>query len=136
MGIDFKTLLDLAAIIGVVVFGIFAVIGWFDKAKKSTEDEAEKTETKVINLLKDQVSVLERKVEEQATILAETAKKLDELAKENKVLRDVLQGRDKTMLEYQEAGRDAMRKGEEIYKMVQEIKVTVEKISHTQLGVN
>lgn len=136
MGIDFKTLLDLAAIIGVVVFGIFAVIGWFDKAKKSTEDEAEKTETKVISLLKDQVSVLERKVEEQATILAETAKKLDELAKENKVLRDVLQGRDKTMLEYQEAGRDAMRKGEEIYKMVQEIKVTVEKISHTQLGVN
>jgi hypothetical protein len=132
---DTKSLLDIATLIGIVIFGVFAVIGWFDKAKRATEKEADQTEEKVIQLLKEQVAALETKVNLQAQLLDETTRKLDQLVTENRTLKDVLQGRDKTAMEYQTAGREAMKKGEEILTLVQNIKLTVDRLSVGQTNV-
>lgn len=122
--------------IGFVVFGVIAIYGIFDKRRKETEDAANKSEDRVIFLLKEQVNVLEKKVEEQAHLLDQTAKKLDLLVNENKTLRDILQGRDKTTIDYQKAGREAMARGEEIYHIVQEIKKTVDRLAlHSNVNV-
>lgn len=121
--------------IGFIIFGFIALYGVFDKRKKEREAEANQVDDRVIFLLKEQVSALEKKVEVQAHLLEETARKLDALMTENKTLKDILQGRDKAALDYQALGREAMKRGEEIYKLVHEIKQTVDRLA-AQSNVN
>lgn len=117
---DLKVILDITVIIGLAIAGVFAVIGKFDKEQQDKEDRAEETETRVVLLLKEQVSALEKKVEVQAKLLGETTKKLDMLVKENQVLKDVLQGRDTEFIEYQKLGRQSMKEVEEVLKIVKD----------------
>lgn len=132
---DVKFLLDIATLAGIAIFGVFALIGFFDKGRKANEEQADQTETKVVLLLKEQVAALEKKVELQAQLLDETTRKLDLLVSENRTLKDVLQGRDKDFIDYQKSGRDAMKRGEEILSLVKDIKLTLDRLSIAQTNV-
>lgn len=111
---DYRIILDIAAITGVIIYGIFAVIGYFDKNRKDREAEADKADERVIFLLKEQVAALEKKVSEQAELIRQNSLRLEGLMAENKTLREVLQGRDKTTTNYQAQGLATMKKIEHI----------------------
>lgn len=110
---DFATALPQSIIgwfslIGVITLGGYNVwLAVFDRKKKNEED-ADKASDRLIKVLKDQVDALERKVSEQETILKETKGKLDDLIHENKLLRDVLQGRDDVTGAFQNKVLDAV----------------------------
>lgn len=115
---DYKSILDIAAITGVIIYGIFAVISFFDKGRKDKEAEADKADERVIFLLKEQVAALEKKVTEQAELIRQNSLRLEALMAENKTLREVLQGRDEATMRYQSEGIKTMQEVHEIYKKI------------------
>lgn len=74
-------------IISIVVVGVLAVAGFFNKENKKLKEEEKTTAKDIIDLLSKKVTILETKVGELET-------KVDTLTAENRTLRDVLQGRD------------------------------------------
>lgn len=136
---DYRTILDIVAITGVIIYGIFAVINFFDKGRKDKEAEADKADERVIFLLKEQVAALEKKVAEQAREMKDLTLKLEALIAENKTLREVLQGRDQATLAYQQKGLETMalfpsvkQKVDDIYAIISqgvktEVKTTISK---------
>ena len=136
MELDLKLILDILTLTGLGIAGVFVLLGRFDKERKANEEVVDRTEEKVIKLLKEQVEALERKVGEQASALETMNVRLNDLVRENKTMRDLLQGRDKSTLDYQAQGRAAMVRGDEIYDMVKEIRLTVDKLASGQVNVN
>lgn len=125
---DYRTILDIVAIIGVIIYGVFAVVSFFDKGRKDKEAEADKADERVIFLLKEQVTALEKKVAEQAKDIKDMTLKLEALIAENKTLREVLQGRDQATLAYQQKGLAVMETIPGIGKQIDEIySVIIEK---------
>lgn len=103
-----QSIIGWFSLIGVITLGGYNVwLAVFDRKKKNEED-ADKASDRLIKVLKDQVDALERKVSEQETILKETKGKLDDLIHENKLLRDVLQGRDDVTGAFQTKVLDAV----------------------------
>ena len=90
---------EIATFVGAVSLGILVIIGLFDKIKKQRKKEVDKTDDRLITLLKDQVNALERKVENQSVKIKKTEKQIKALQVENEILRNVLQGRDEAALE-------------------------------------
>lgn len=93
--------LTIAAIVGG-----FTAYMFYNKNKDGADD-------RLINILKETVDALEEKVNKQSNDIAALTKKVDELEKENETLVSVLQGRDKSTLEFQKQMLEAMRVGME-----------------------
>lgn len=115
-----ESISQVAGFIGLAVGGGLAIIYFFDINLRRRQQFNDKTEERVIDLLKEQVNVLERKVNDQEDQIKSLAVKVDTLTKENHLLRDVLQGRDKDTQAYQAEGRRAFKVADEA---LQEIKV-------------
>ena len=113
-----KDIIGWTSLIALFAVGVFAVLGAFDKVKNAARKETDETEDKLIRLLKDQVDALERKVLEQDTLIAQIKIQMESLITENKTLREVLEGRDKTTKDYQAAGLKAMEAGKQILDIV------------------
>jgi len=64
---------------------------------------------RLINLLKGTVDELEKKVNQQTENIDVLTRKMDELEHENELLIEVLQGRDKSTLEFQKQMLETMR---------------------------
>jgi hypothetical protein len=83
-----------AAVITLVLVGIFALLGIFDKVTKQKRQDANQLDDRLITLLKGEVDALTRKVTDNEVRMVEMENKLTLYAHENEVLRNVMQGRD------------------------------------------
>ena len=81
-------------IITAVIVGIFAIIGIVNKNSRDLEKVQSDTANDVIKLLKEQVDALSTKVNIQDTDIKTLKQSIDNLKTENRILSDVLQGRD------------------------------------------
>lgn len=100
--------LTIAAIVGG-----FTAYMFYNKNKDGADD-------RLINILKETVDQLEEKVNKQSEDIKTLTIKLDELERENETLVEVLQGRDKSTLEFQRQMLEAMRIGMETNGLAKE----------------
>jgi len=110
-------IITVGGILTVAVVGGLYVVGLWKQKKDGADD-------RLINLLKETVGELEKKVDNQKREhddeVVKLNKKIDdltskvgELEKENQTLVEVLQGRDKSTLDFQRQMLEAMRVGME-----------------------
>lgn len=111
------SIVGIGTIIVFIFLGIFYVIGLFnnarDKQQKISDDKAiaaENATTFVITALKEQISVLEKKVQDQSSQINDMALRLESLSGENKSLKDLLLGKDDETKKFQAMGVEVMTK--------------------------
>jgi len=120
-------LLDIAAIASVIIGGIFAIIGALDRVSKGRKNELDSTETRLIDALKLQVETLEKKVEEQWTMIEETKKRVEALTQENTTMRKILQGRDVETVESVRRTKEILELSKENSKNIERLYQLIEK---------
>lgn len=128
-------IISLAGIVGTVILGILFVLGLYDTKKKERNKDVDGQEDRLINLLKETEAELNKKLakqkeehDKQTNELTEEVHKLrgevGELRKENNILTEVLQGRDKqTQLFYTKAF-EAMEIGNKSYALLEAMSKT------------
>ena len=114
-----ETLTGWAATLGFIITGAFALYSMFDKTLRLRKKEANVTDDRLIGLLKDEVSVLQRKSESQGKDIEAMKILLADMQKENQLFRLVFQNRDPDSLAIREEGRAAMKV---IYQTQKDIK--------------
>ena len=87
-------LLAWTSVLAVVLVGIFAIVGIFDKVVRQRKRETDQIDDRLITLLKGEVDGLTRKIADYDSRMKELENKLNLYAHENEVLRNVMQGRD------------------------------------------
>lgn len=127
------SLLGWITLVGFVFLGAVAAWGQWRKASQANEKEADDASDRVIKLLKEQVDALEKKVDEQETLLKETKQRLDTLISENKLLREVLQGRDAATVAFQGRVLDAITFHQQTAQTVSNINENVQKLINTTM---
>lgn len=121
-----------ASFIGMAAF--FAINGFLkaradaEKKKKEKEEEEDRVDDRVIILLKEQVNALEKKLKAQEEGLKVTASRLDELVKENEILKKTLQGRDEATLEFQKQGFQTMKIIPQLFEMTRDTHSNINKL--------
>lgn len=98
-------LLQIAVIIGLAGFAIYQ---GFTKGKKDKSAEADADGERLVSLLKstvDELSGRVKRLEDDNQVLKQ---QLDSMRTENSSLRDVLQGRDKASIDFQEKVLNAL----------------------------
>lgn len=93
MGI-WETILAVTGVIGIIVTGVFSAINIFDRQRKKRQKANDEADDRLVNILKDTVAGLEKKVETMGKQLADQARKILKLETENETMTKVLQGRD------------------------------------------
>ena len=83
----------------------------------------------LITTLQEQVKTLKEKAEGAETRSLNTQMDFEKLKTENQTLREILQGRDATTLEFQKAGMDAIKRAEASYALIEKTFTLVS--SHT-----
>lgn len=109
--------LTIAAIVGG-----FTAYMFYNKNKDGADD-------RLINILKETVDQLEEKVNKQSEDIKTLTIKLDELERENETLVEVLQGRDKSTLEFQRQMLEAMRIGMETNGLAKETSMSLNRLT-------
>lgn len=109
-----------------LIVGLISLWGIFDGRKKDLHREKDDMEVGVINLLKEQIAVLDRKVSEQSHIIADLQERILKISSENRVMRDILQEKDKETVSYRRAAIEAMKKGDETFKRLNKIEKNIE----------
>lgn len=110
---------------GFVVLGVVAIYGQWFKAKDPITKEANARSSKLITVLQESVAALEKKINYQETLLNQTKMQLDQLIIENKTFREILEGRDGSTKEYQDAGRRAFKDAQEVREIVSRIDTNI-----------
>ena len=125
-GMSFKEWLEMIAI---VVVGIFAIITLIDRESNRRKLEIDKQEDRVITLLKEEVQTMKGKYDDLQQRFQDQELKFKELMTENTTLREIVQGRDASTLEYQKAGLASMKNGEIVLQEVQKSNKNMERIA-------
>ena len=99
----------IATAISVVVLALYA---FFTKRKK----DGVQADDRLINLLKETVDELEKKVNKQTQDIESLTKKVTALERENETLVKVLQGRDDRAQLFYQRGTEAFDKIEDMHK--------------------
>lgn len=142
---DPTTISTITSIASFIIAGIFAVLNIVDKSKREKEKELDEIDTKVISLLKEQVTQLEKRVKdqdeklkfattleirikEQDILIKETADKLQALIAENNILREILQGRDQDTIFFQKTVIEAVERGKQTFEIVSKTNKITERL--------
>jgi hypothetical protein len=120
------TFLGWTSAIAVVAVGVIAIIGIFDRATRNRKKEASEAETRLVNALKDELSLLRDKMTKQEVRIIDMEKHLHALSAENKVLRDVVMGRDENAKEYQAKAAVAMKQVSEMHESMEKLYKAIE----------
>lgn len=112
--------------IGIIIAGIFAFMGQWDKRSKEKQEAQDKGEDRLITILEKTVKELETKVNKQSADIETLGKRITELEEENKTLVKVLQGRDEQTQKFYEKGFEAMNKMDKMLPIVEDIKIMVD----------
>ena len=105
--------------ISVIVLGIFALISLIDKGINSRRKQISDADKELITTLQEQVKVLKEKAEGAETRSLNTQMDFEKLKAENLTLREILQGRDQTSMEFQKAGMEAIKRSEQTTQMIE-----------------
>ncbi len=108
-------------VITLSLLGLFALWGIFDKAKKQLNTEKDKMELDVINLLKEQVEALEKKVNNQEKTIRDLQGKVLKFEGENTILKNLLQGRDEESAEFKKKGFEAMERTQHVERIMERV---------------
>lgn len=111
------------------VIGLVALWGLFDTRTKQRRKELDEQEDRLITLLKEEISQLKKSQEEGEIRVREMSEKYtkelrdlrDKIIKvngENEILKALLEGRDKTSLEFQKQGFEAIKRTERMEKTI------------------
>lgn len=108
----FSTIPGIITGVGIVISGIIAgflyIASLYDKQKRAKKDEENKDEDRLINLLKDTVDELTKKVDKQTLDIEELTKKVDMLERDNENYIKIFQGRDKDTQDFYKAAYGAI----------------------------
>jgi len=122
------TLFDWLSLIGLVTLGLFAIVGVVDRVRRERDSDANKTDDRLISLLKSSVEALERKVADLETLQQQNQVKLEELETRNKILEQVFQGKDAQTQEFYRRGFQEMDKTEQLIMITSKTNENVEKL--------
>lgn len=114
---------------GAFVVGCIALWGVFDSRTKQRRKELDDQEDRLMRLYKDEIDQLKKKQEESEKQVSEMSDKYtkeirelrDKIVKvngENEILKALLEGRDKTSIEFQKQGFDAIKRTQTIEKTI------------------
>lgn len=120
-------------IVVAAVIGFFALFNYFDKSRKERQDRDDKADDRLIELLQAQIAALEKKVAELGTTVKTSADDILRLTQENRLMRDIFQGRDAETKRFQQEGflaiQDGKQKGDEILLLVKQTGDTTQKMN-------
>ena len=98
----FGLIILIGGVLSICAVGVLYVAGLYSGKKDDADD-------RLIGILKETVDALEIKVNKQTTDIEFLTKKVQELERENGTLIEVLQGRDKATLEFQQQMLETVR---------------------------
>lgn len=124
-----NSLMGIVSVLALVAIGFFAIAGVFNRARRDKESESNKVDDRLINLLKEQVDALERKVLTLETSSKTYQEKLFKMEARNEVLEQIFQGRDSQTQEFQKQGFEAMKRSNEILTTVKATNKNVERLA-------
>ncbi len=113
------SVIGLASMISVIVLGLFALINLIDKGMSSRRKLITDADKELITTLQEQVKVFKEKAESAESIARNTQIEFEKLKTENQTLREVVQGKDLTSLEFQKAGLEAIKRAEVSYQLIE-----------------
>lgn len=99
----------IVGVLGLVVLGIFALIGFLNPKVRERNKELNDTEDRLIKTLKDEVAVLTTKLDTLQETFHNQTLQVAELTTKYEVLAQVFQGRDEDSVRYRAEGRETMR---------------------------
>lgn len=126
--ITIETVTGFLTLAGLIAAGIFGLVAMWRQNTKKNQDEVDEIENRVIQLLKERVEALEHKTKDQETNLSQLTTKFNSLIQENKILRDVLQGKDSNFLEYQKNVLSGIKIIHEVVPIIQTSNKNIEKL--------
>lgn len=100
--------------------GIFAIISLVDKGRKQQVAEAQQLSKDIIEGLKTKVDLLEEQLEAQSSEIKILRNDLLKVTTENRTLREVLEGRDQSAVDYRKRGELSMEIVASTHKLVEE----------------
>lgn len=100
----------IGTFVGIVLAGFFFFLGLFSRAKGTNIEEAEKSLNFVNSALSKKIEFLEKQVADQTIQLKDQNERLIAIEHENKLLREILQGRDGQQQEFTQKGLDTIQK--------------------------
>lgn len=116
---------NIPIIVGLIialVVGLIAIYGLFDKKVKDKLGEENTLEDRIRNLYKEESDAQTKKITDLTEKVNSLEKEMTRVSDENKVFKDVFQGRDSQTLEFQRQGFDAIKKANELHAMLVEQK--------------
>lgn len=94
----------------VIVLGLVALFGIFDKRRGEIKKDENDTEDRLIKLFKEERDQLNKRVDDQNKLIGDLEKKVDKMTHENELLIAVLQGKDEASKQFQKDAYESMAK--------------------------
>lgn len=116
-----QTLVGWAGFITLIIVGVFAVWGLFDKTLRDRRKDAVAAADDVIKALNERVDQLTNRVEELETEQAVHIKQIAELKATNETLTKILQGRDENTIKFQKEVGDAIKTTNGINEIIKKV---------------
>lgn len=123
------TIIGWATTIGFIVTGIFALITLFDRGRKQKQDDTDRADDRLINLVKETNVELEKKVKVLQDSDVEKGNLISKLQGKNELLEKIFQGRDDQTQQFQKQGFEAMKKTEIVIKEMVGINKNIERLA-------
>lgn len=120
-------IVQVGAIIAVLIGGITAIIGLFDRESrrrnKTIAQEGDDAEERVRSLYKEEIEQLSGKVDQLKLTSESQAEKIGDLEAKNEVIVSIFQGRDDDSKKFRKEGRAAIRVAEEASERIEEVSI-------------
>lgn len=109
----------IALIFGSIILGFVALYGLFDKQLKDRNKEKDGLEDRIRSLYKEESAAQEEKITNLTQKVDELQKKLEKISIENRIMKDLIQGKDQMTQEFQKQGFEAIKQSATILAQVQ-----------------
>lgn len=122
-------LVAIAAVIGFIVTGIFAIATIFDKVRNQRIKQVDEADDRLVTILQKTVGELEKKVTSLEEAHRINQDKIVGLTAKNELLEKLFQGRDPETKEFQKAGFAAIKKAELMWEAQTKMNTNIERLA-------
>lgn len=119
MTMDFSNIATYLEILTVIVLGVFSFITLYDRWRKGEQKTAIENFQATINSMEGRMNEMQLEIDERKREHQVSLEKIAHLNGENKVLRDLLMGRDPDSDKYRQRSETAMAQVDTMFKMIQ-----------------